>query len=56
MYVAAGFGILFLLPSDVGAQGAVRSGEQTYKQYCASYHDQTSPASSKRSTTSSSSA
>jgi polyvinyl alcohol dehydrogenase (cytochrome) len=41
--VAAGFSILLLLPCDVGAQGAARSGEQTYKQYCASCHDQTSP-------------
>ena len=43
MCVAAGFSILFLLPCDVGAQGATPSGEQTYKQYCASCHDQTSP-------------
>jgi hypothetical protein len=41
--VAAGFSILLLLPCDVGAQGAAPSGEQTYKQYCASCHDQTSP-------------
>src|SRR5262245_59278006 len=41
--MAAGFSILFLLPCDVAAQGAAPSGEQTYTQYCASCHDQTSP-------------
>ena len=41
--MAAGFSILLLLPCDVAAQGAAPSGEQTYKQYCASCHDQTSP-------------
>ena len=43
MCIAAGFSILFLLPCGVAAQGAAPSGEQTYKQYCASCHDQTSP-------------